>query len=157
VAARLYLVCGLPGAGKTTRAREIAEATGAVRLCPDEWLVTLGVSLVDFEFRVRLQTHLMGHAGELLKAGIPVVVEFGSWHRSEREAIRQLAVRAGVPSELHFVDAPVPELVRRVRARGGPDAAVLADKVLLEQAERFERPTEDETARFDRYRGPTDA
>jgi len=47
-------------------------------------------------------------------------------------------------------------LVRRVRKRGGPDASVLADKVLLEDAGRFERPAQDERALFDQYLGPND-
>lgn len=153
---RLYLVCGLPGAGKTTRAIAIAKSTGAVRLCPDEWLVALGISLVDFELRVRFQDQMLLHGEELLRAGVAVIVEFGSWHRTERETIRQIALRTGVATELHFVDAPLRELVRRVRERGGPDATILADKVLLEESGRFERPTAEEAALFDRYSGPHD-
>ena len=33
----LTLMVGLPGAGKTTRAKELEQATGAVRFTPDEW------------------------------------------------------------------------------------------------------------------------
>jgi predicted kinase len=33
---RLVLLCGLPASGKTTLARELADAYGAVRLNPDE-------------------------------------------------------------------------------------------------------------------------
>lgn len=154
---RLYLVCGLPGAGKTTRSLEIAASTGAVRLCPDEWLVALGVSLVDYDFRFRLEPQLLRHGEDLLRAGVGVIVEFGSWARAERESIRQIAVRTGVAAELHFMDAPLEELVRRVRQRGGPDADVLADQVLLEYAGRFERPQPDEAASFDRYVGPDEA
>jgi len=118
--------------GKTTRALEISSATGAVRLCPDEWIVALGISLVDYEFRPRFEAQMLRHGEDLLRAGLGVIVEFGSWSRTERDAIRQIAVRAGVAAELHFLDAPLDELVRRVRKRGGPDASVLADKVLLE-------------------------
>ncbi|NEE15621.1 AAA family ATPase, partial [Streptomyces sp. SID7499] len=37
----LFLMVGLPGAGKTTRARQLAEEYGALRLTPDEWLLPL--------------------------------------------------------------------------------------------------------------------
>ncbi len=153
---RLYLLCGLPGAGKTTRAWQIIENVKAVHLSPDEWIVALGVSLVDYEFRFKLQDRMLEHAGRILRCGASVVVEFGSWARSERESIRQVAVDAGAQTELHFVDAPLDELVRRVRARGGPDAESLASDVLIGSSDGFERPTPDEIALFDRYVGPDD-
>lgn len=39
--ATLFLICGLPGAGKTTLARQLEHAQPALRLCPDEWIVGL--------------------------------------------------------------------------------------------------------------------
>ena len=33
----VYLIVGLPGAGKTTRARELEAERAALRLTPDEW------------------------------------------------------------------------------------------------------------------------
>ena len=153
---KLYLICGLPGAGKTTRAIAIAKATGAIRLCPDEWLVAMGISLVDYAIRFRLQDHMLHHGETLLQAGVSVIVEFGSWSRHERDAIRQIAVHTAAATELHFVDAPLPELARRVRERGGPDAQRLLEDVLLKFPEKFERPTADETARYGVYVGPDD-
>ncbi|GAA1737419.1 ATP-binding protein [Luedemannella helvata] len=154
--AKLYLVCGLPGAGKTTRARQIVEGAKAVHLSPDEWIVGLGISLVDYEFRFKLQDCMLEHAGKILRCGASTVIEFGSWSREERESIRQVAVREGAVTELHFLDAPLDELVRRVRARGGPDAEALASDVLLGSSDQFERPTREEIALFDRYVGPDD-
>jgi predicted kinase len=127
-----------------------------VRLCPDEWWVAMGISLVDSPIRFRLQDHMIQHGETLLRAGVSVIIEFGSWSRSEREAIRQIAVHTDVATELHFVDAPLPELARRVRERGGPDAQSLLEDVLLKFPEKFERPTADETAPYDAYFGPED-
>jgi predicted kinase len=153
---KLSIICGLPGAGKTTRAIAIAKATGAVRLCPDEWLVAMGISLVDYPMRFRLQDHMILHGETLLRAGVSVIVEFGSWSRYERETIRQIAIHTDSATELHFVDAPLAELARRVRERGGPDAQRLLEDVLLKFPEKFERPTTDETALYDMYFGPDD-
>ncbi len=152
--ARLYLLFGLPGAGKTTRARQILESVKAVHLSPDDWIVALGVSLVDYEFRFKLQDRMLEHAGRILGCGASVIVEFGSWARSERDSIRQVAAAEGAATELHFLDAPLDELVRRVRARGGPDAESLATDVLIGSSDGFERPTPEEIASFDRYVGP---
>lgn len=37
----LFLICGLPGAGKTTLAKRIARDRHALRLTPDEWIANL--------------------------------------------------------------------------------------------------------------------
>lgn len=39
--AKLLLMVGLPGAGKSTRAGELAAAHRALRLTPDEWMLAL--------------------------------------------------------------------------------------------------------------------
>jgi predicted kinase len=152
----LYLVCGLPGAGKTTRSHQIVERVRAVHLSPDEWVVPLGVSLVDYEFRIKLQGCMLAHAQKLLRCGLSVVIEFGSWSRHERETIRKAAETEGASTELHFLNAPLEELMKRVRARGGPEAETLAAKILFENSEGFEQSTPDEIASFDRYCGPND-
>ena len=46
--ATLILMVGLPAAGKTTRARELAAAHQALRLTPDHWMIPLfGDSMAD--------------------------------------------------------------------------------------------------------------
>ena len=37
----LYLMVGLPGSGKTTRAKELEQEARAVRFTPDEWHIFL--------------------------------------------------------------------------------------------------------------------
>ena len=40
-APRMFVMVGLPAAGKTNRARELAAAWDALRLTPDEWMIPL--------------------------------------------------------------------------------------------------------------------
>ena len=37
----VYLIVGLPGAGKTTHAKELETSASALRLTPDEWQIVL--------------------------------------------------------------------------------------------------------------------
>ena len=67
--ARLILVCGLPGSGKTTLAKELAPKVPAVRLSPDEWKHDLGIDYYDEQGRVRLENRLWRLGQELLALG----------------------------------------------------------------------------------------
>ena len=83
-----------------------------------------------------------------------MIAEFATWSRRERDALRDMARRNGAATELHFVDAPLDVLERRVRERGGPHAEILAEDILRKLGHRFERPAPDEAASYDRYVGP---
>src|SRR6185312_2659593 len=65
--ARLILVCGLPGSGKTTLAQQLAPRLRAVRFCPDEWKHDLDIDYYDEPRRVRLEARLWRLAHELLE------------------------------------------------------------------------------------------
>jgi predicted kinase len=54
----LILICGLPGAGKTTLARRLEQELPAIRLSPDEWIADLGVDFYNEAFRDRLERRL---------------------------------------------------------------------------------------------------
>jgi predicted kinase len=110
----LHLTVGLPGAGKTTRAREIAEAQGILRLTPDEWMAPLfGESDADGR-RDILEGRMIWVAHEVLRSGASIVLDFGCWSPEERWAIRAVAERAGADFALEYLR--VEESVRRERA-----------------------------------------
>ena len=115
--ARLLLTCGLPGAGKTTRARTLSAARSAVRLTKDEWLWALGSSPWDETAREKVEHELWRLAQEILRLGLSVVLDFGLWARSERDEMRRAARGLGVGVELHYLDGPSEELWRRIEAR----------------------------------------
>jgi predicted kinase len=114
---RLILTCGLPGAGKTTLATELAASRSAVRLTKDEWLVALGSSPWDEATQTKLEKELWRLAQEILQLGLSVVLDFGLWARVERDDFRAAARELGVGVELHYLDASTDELWRRIDAR----------------------------------------
>jgi predicted kinase len=141
----------MPGAGKTTLAKSLELETKALRLCPDEWMAVLGVDLFDEDFRFRLEQQLMLVAQNVLLQGGSAIIEYGSWAASERGDLRRLAQAAGAKAWLYWLDAPVPELARRVAARNGADKVYLTEAKLREISNLFERPTAEEVAQFDRF------
>lgn len=148
----LYVVVGLPGAGKTTRARVLAARHAAVRLNPDEWMTDLGVDLFDEPFRARLEGRMTALAGELLAGGGRVIVEFGSWARSERDALLALGRGAGARVELHVLDPGVEELWRRLAERNERAGEARIDRAVLDgYLPHWEPPDADERAGYDAH------
>ncbi|TDD44867.1 ATP-binding protein [Nonomuraea terrae] len=147
---RLILICGLPGAGKTTLARRLAAERAAVRLCPDEWLAHLGLDPHDEAARDRLEKQLWRHARDLLRLGQTVILEYGFWARSEREELRLAARAMGAAVELHYLTAPLDELWRRVEARHGWGTVPITRAMLEQGAAIFEPPDDAELSRYDR-------
>ncbi|WP_308257835.1 AAA family ATPase [Pseudonocardia lacus] len=112
----LHLTVGLPGVGKTTLARELERAGGALRLTPDEWMVPLfGVRWTEFDGkRDVLEGRLVWVGHQVLRAGGSVILDFGCWSSEERHALRAIAGLAGADFALHYVTLPEDE--RRERA-----------------------------------------
>src|SRR5262245_37221304 len=156
--ARLILICGLPGSGKTTLAKQLAPKLRAVRLCPDEWKHDLDIDYYDEPRRVRLEARLWRLAQELLELGQSVILENGFWARQERDELRLAARALGVPVELHSLQVPVAELWRRLEIRNElslPGTAPITHEDLQRWARQFEAPDAAERALFDEalYRG----
>jgi predicted kinase len=146
---RLVLLCGLPASGKTTLAREIADAYGAVRLNLDEWELALGIDPFDAEFQVKLEAQFSRLTEQLLTLGTSVILEWGFWAREERDEKRDLGRSLGAAVELRFLDVPYDELVRRVVDRHAEGGLAITDGHMEEYRGIFQPPTEDELALYD--------
>ena len=146
---RLIIVCGLPGSGKTIHAKLIEARLGAVRFAPDEWLETLSLDLYDEGRREKIEALQWKFGQELLALGLTVIIEWGTWGRSERDTLRLGARALGAAVELHCLSAPVDVLFDRIERRGMQKLRIERDQ-LLRWVEIFQVPTPQEMALFDK-------
>ena len=98
----LHLICGLPGSGKTVLANNIAASTGAFRFSPDEWIKDIWGDKAEAEgnrFRDQVEQLQWKFAKQALLRSADVVIEWGTWGRSEREKLRDEAQAIGAKSD----------------------------------------------------------
>lgn len=152
--ATLHLMVGLPCSGKTTLARRLESEKAALRLTPDEWQVCLfGQDAAEPEHDARhslIEAMLWNIASRALVLGTNVILDFGFWAREEREDFRSRAKQLGASSEVHFLDVPEDELLRRLALRNAlPSQAsfYISEDMLKPWIAFFQKPTSDELER----------
>ncbi|WP_328762559.1 AAA family ATPase [Streptomyces sp. NBC_00272] len=153
--ARLVLMAGLPGSGKTTLAHEL-ELRGFLRLCPDErvWRAHghYGRDFPRGEYKVRERPILEEIAAELraaLTAGRDAVMDHGFWTVDERQEWRRIGEQAGAAVTLVYLPATHDELWERIEDRNqqtydDPNSMYFSEDDLRRHASRFEPPQADE-------------
>lgn len=145
---RLIVICGLPGAGKTTLAKTLQSRLPAIRFCPDEWMDALSINVYDEQSRGRIEALQWKLAQELLGLGLIVIIEWGTWGRSERDELRLGARALGAAVELHYLTAPPEVLYERTRLRGMEDPPLTKEDI-ARWHHTFQAPTPEEAALFD--------
>jgi len=146
--ATLFILCGLPGAGKTTVAKQIEISLSAVRMSADDWMTALSVNLHAEDQRAKIEALQWKLAKRLLSLRQNVVIEWGAWGKRERDALRTEARALGARVELYYLSAPLEELFARIQRRNMEDPPIeWAD--VQKWAEIFEAPAPAEMTLFD--------
>ncbi len=147
----LFLLCGLPGSGKTALAKQLEESQPALRLCPDEWIASILADAHDLAELDRLRDPVeslqWGLAKRALVLGINVILENGFWSREERVRYRLQAEELGARVELRYLDVPREELWERLSQRNvnlPPGTFAVTEEQLDRWLSWFEPPTPDE-------------
>ena len=146
--ARLIIVAGLPGSGKTTLALHLAASIPAVRLSADDWMNSLSINLHAEQDRDRIERLQWQLAQHLLTLGNTVIIEWGTWGRWERNILRERARELGARVELHYLSAAPEELFRRIQQRGMEDPPIEWEAV-QKWVNMVEPPTSEELALYD--------
>jgi predicted kinase len=113
----MVLMVGLPGAGKTTRARELSAVHQALRLTPDHWMIPLFGDSMAGGKRFALEGRLISVGLQALRLGTSVVLDFGLWGRDERSALRWLARSAGAAGQVVYLPVDKDVQLARIAAR----------------------------------------
>ena len=152
--AALHLMVGLPCSGKTTLAQRLESEKAALRLTPDEWQVGLfGQDAKEPEHDARhsfIEAMLWNVASRALVLGTNVILDFGFWAREEREDFRLRAKQLGASSEVHFLDVPKDELMRRLAVRNSQlsqTSFYIPEDMMKPWIAFFQKPTLDELER----------
>lgn len=147
----LYMMVGLPGSGKTTRAKEIEKDQSAIRFSPDEWVAELYEHRMDGEHhehaRAQVEKVQWDLGKRLLALGQDVILENGFWSRTERQRYIGEAKAIGALVKINYEEVPVDELWRRSEKRPETrDVGMLhfTKDDLEGWAASFEPPTQDE-------------
>lgn len=146
---RLIIICGLPGSGKTTLAQALESKLGAFRLSADDWMEAISINLWDEAARAKIEALQWKLAQQLLAHGLKVVIEWGTWGRSERDALRFGARALGAAVELHYLTAPLDVLFDRVQRRKLEDPPIKREE-LARWSEILQEPTAEEMALYDK-------
>ena len=144
----MIIVCGLPGSGKTTLAMRLEARLGVIRLCPDEWMFALSLDLYDEVSREKIEALQWKLAQDLIAQGLTVIIEWGTWGKSERDVLRLGAQALGAAVELHYLDVPLDVLMGRIQRRGAENPPI-ERSAMLQWFEKFQSPTPEEMALFD--------
>ena len=148
--ATLFIVCGLPGSGKTTYAKLLGTQLRAFRFSADEWMEALSINLWDEVGRSKIEVLQWKCSQQVLALGLSVIIEWGTWGRSERDALRIRTRELGAAVELHYLSVPVDVLFERVQSRRMEDPPITREQI-VHWANMFQVPTSEEAALFDKF------
>jgi predicted kinase len=145
----VYLIVGLPGAGKTTHAKELESSASALRLTPDEWQIALFGDQNPPDKRDLVEGKLVQLGMRAAELGLNVVFDFGFWGKDERSALRWIAGTVGARSQVIYLSIDHEEQRRRVTQRfaATPDQTFhMSEAELLRWRAQFQAPDDDELA-----------
>ncbi len=122
---QVHLICGLPGAGKTTYAEQLRQDLNGVRFSIDEWNSRLFFMdrdpTSDFHwFYKRVQrccAQMRDTAEQLIATGRPAIFDCGLTNQTERQIFYDWADDQGYSTALHFIDVDENTRWQRVNHR----------------------------------------
>lgn len=148
--AKIYLICGKIGSGKTYYAKKLLEEARTVALsCDDFTKIVFNNDLGDRHdvTMFGVKRYFLQKAVEICACGVNVVLDWGFWTRTERAEITEFLNNSCVLFEWHYMDISDERLRENITARNQSlaDSAdcsnFYVDNGLLEKClSQFEEP-----------------
>ena len=146
----VYLLCGLPGSGKTTYAKKIVDEQGALSLSIDDEMINqYGVAGSDYpiekrnEYKASVMEIIKSKIVENIRNGQSVVLDFGVWKKRDREYFRNLIESNGAEMQLIYLKASRALLLKRLNRRADIEKGknfIITPEMLDERIAIFEEP-----------------
>jgi predicted kinase len=147
---RVYLMCGIAGAGKTTLANKLVEK-GFIRLSIDEYIwAQFGKYNIDYhpgqypELQKEAEYQLEQELITYLKQKQSLVIDYSFWKRSNREKYKALIESYGVECIILFFKVDYEILKSRLKNRSSrfdANAAFpITDEILDQYYTGFQEP-----------------
>lgn len=150
--ARVVLMCGISGSGKTVFARNL-EKHGFIRISTDELLwKKYGKAFFSLPFRLQhdaftiMNVVIESLCMKLVGEGKNVVVDSTMCKKSKRDQMRERCRKIGIQPVIVLMDAPFEVLRNRLSQRKGtgPDDLIVDEMQLRKFCSGFEFPGDDE-------------
>jgi predicted kinase len=156
--ARLIIVTGPTGVGKTTYSLSLSKDIGAVRFSIDPWMQNLfskDMTSLDYAWMIervsRCYVQIWQVSEQILKLNGNVVLDLGFTTKEQRSHFVALAKEIDVVPEVHYLSAPKDVRKKRVEKRNaekdpGVFSFEVTDFMFNFMEPRYEIPDEEELA-----------
>lgn len=151
--AKIIMTCGKICCGKSTYAEQLRSSHHSVILSVDE----ITMALFDQEIGDKLdgyvnkiKKYLFHKSLEFIEAGIDVILDWGFWTRSERNAAKEFYQSRHIEYEFHYLDIRDEVWKKRLKQRnhlvqiGEKDAYFVDDGLAEKFTSLFEIPEREE-------------
>ncbi len=122
--ARLILICGPTGAGKTTYSLSLSKEIGAVRFSIDPWMQTLfskDMASLDYSWMIervnRCYEQIWEVSEQILSLNGNVILDLGFTTKEQRKYFFDLSEGLNIKPEIHYLDASKDIRKKRVEKR----------------------------------------
>ena len=147
----VYLLCGLPGLGKSTISHKLQKQNNAVAYSSDEWIIKLfGQEFSSEEFQkyqaVARQKILEAARTDLLQRK-SIILDFGFWKQNDRTKYINWAKSLNAEPIIYFFNTDTETLIERLakRKQKNKNKSLIVTKAMLHAfIHQFEPPTNKE-------------